>query len=423
MNAFFVRYIISLVYGLLMTYVFANISIKEKRKDIFGILGVLFVIEVILYLNFGVDYTLKTYPLHTHLLLVLMFTHIYKIQMYNSVIYVLLSYMSCQIPAWFSKFTMYLCPGNKLAETIAYCIFTITTGTLLYNIVGDSVKELLNGHTISKVAFGIIPITYYFFDYGTTLWTGLLYSGNYHVTQFIPLVLCIGYPIFIIVYHNEQKLSQQALQDKLVIEGNLNMIEGEIKDIQEIEMMSRIYRHDMRHHLLLLQSLIKENKLDEALGYITENINAVSEVTPERYCDLDILNLVLTHYGDIAKKNQIPYNFDINFSDKLPISNMEICALVSNALDNACQANLKVPEEARKLELVFKEHNGMLIFSVDNAYLETEEGTIRKNTDWDNEHGFGTKSIEAIAKKYNGEVRFSTMDGIFSTMVLMQKNI
>lgn len=422
MNAFFIRYLISLVYGTIMTFCFGSIPLKSNRINIFKTIVVLLVVESILYANFGLGVVLKTYPIHTHLLLVLYLMYNFKMHFYDSLMYVLLSYMSCQIPAWFSKFSQYIFPKNQIAEVVIYLIFAIITAMIMIMFVGDSAKGLLKGSPVTKAVFGLIPITYYLFDYSTTFWTELLYSGNYHITQFMPLVLCIGYPVFIIGYHKEQQRSQQALQDKLVIEGNLNMIEDEIRGIQEIEMMSRIYRHDMRHHLQLLRSLIKENKLEQAQDYITENINAVAEVTPVRYCEIDILNLLLAHYANIAGKNQIPYHFDVKISEELPMSNMEICALVSNTLDNACQANMKVIKEDRKLELVFKEHNGMLIFSVDNAFNEAVENIILDHEEpWNKEHGFGTKSIEAIVKKYNGDVSFSFKDNIFSTMVIMKK--
>lgn len=406
-----------------MTFVLGAIPIRKNSRQILCILGVLFAIEAALYYLFDLEFLLNTYPLHTHLILILYLYFYYKIHFFNATMYVILAYMSCQIPAWLSKFSVYVFSGSALAELIGYFIIVVVTAVVIMSTVGDSVEGLLGRNPKTNIAFGLIPVTYYIFDYATSFWTDLLYSGNYHITQFMPSVLCVGYLVFTVAYRKEQKQRQQVYEEKILIERNMDMLETEIENIREIEKMSRIYRHDMRHHLQLLLNLIQKNKLQQAENYILENIQAVTEITPERYCDIDVLNMLLAHYGKIAEREHITYHFDVKLSEMLQMSNMEICAMVSNALENACHANACIPEEKRELELVFKEHNGMLIFSVDNACEEQlEMDEIDPATDWYKEHGFGTKSIEAIAKKYNGSVKFSAKNGTFRTMVVIQNS-
>lgn len=423
MSILFIRYAISLAFGILMTFAFGNISIKKNIKKIVTIYGIMFVIEVILLYLLGLKGLLTTYPLHTHLLLILFLHFLYKIELYNALIYVMMAYMCCQIPAWISKFTVYFSNGNVVTEILLYLLGVIITSHIIIVTVGDSIKQLLGHSWKSDIAFGILPITYYFFDYATTMWTELLYSGNYHAVQFIPFVLCIGYPAFAVTYRQEQRRRREAYEDKVLIEKNMELIENEIENFYEIERMTRIYRHDMRHHLTLILSFIQDNKLKQAEDYIHENIQVVTESVPERYCNIDVLNMLLSHYGKVASEKHIKYSFKVNLPETLPISNMEICALVSNALENACQGCLKVPEEKRDIELVFKSHNDMIIFLVDNSCqqdLKMEE--IDSGNDWHKEHGLGTKSIEAIAKKFNGSVSFSAQNGLFSTMVVIKNS-
>ncbi|MDD6572249.1 MAG: hypothetical protein PUF12_07710, partial [Thermoflexaceae bacterium] len=93
----------------------------------------------------------------------------------------------------------------------------------------------------SDMAFGIIPITYYCFDYITTVWTDLLYTGNYHVTQFMPFVICFAYIIFIIVLRNEQNQRIEAFKERSLVENQIAIVENEIEGLHELEQMSRIY--------------------------------------------------------------------------------------------------------------------------------------------------------------------------------------
>ena len=423
MSIFLVRYIISLAFGILMTFAFADIPIKQNRKKICAIFGVILLIEAVIYILAGLDGILTLYPLHTHLLLVIILVVFYKVSFFNAALYTMLAYMSCQIPAWLSKLIASFFLENMLVEVVTYVIFVVITSGLIIKTVEDSAKELLGGNAFSDMAFALVPITYYIFDYVTTVWTDILYSGKYYVTQFMPFILCLGYLVFLVAYQRQQKIRRQTYEEKMLLENNLAMVESEMESMKELESIARIYRHDMRHHLQLILDLIHQEKYAQAKDYINENIKAVADITPKRYTDIDTLNLLLGRYEKIAEKENIQCHFDVNIKNTLPLSNMEICALVSNVLENACQANANLPIGERFIDFAFKCHNNMLILSEDNACEDslTLDG-INGNTDWNREHGFGTKSIEAIVKKYDGNVIITAKAGHFHIMILIPNN-
>lgn len=420
MSIFLIRYIISLAFGSLMTFVFADIRIRKNYWQIFAAFSFLLVVEVLIYLLGGIDCLLETYPFHTHLLLVLFLIIFYKIRWFNALMYMMLAYMSCQIPAWLSKLIASFFLRNAIVELVVYLILVIITAGIIVRTVKDSARELLSENLFSDLAFGLIPITYYIFDYVTTIWTEILYTGNYYVTQFMPFVLCLGYIIFLIVYQRQQKIRKQTYEEKVLLESNMALIESEMESIKELERMARIYRHDMRHHLQLILDLIHSERYDQAESYILENVEAIVDITPKRYTDIETLNLLLGRYEKIAEEENISCHFDVNVPEKLPLSNMEICAMVSNVLENACQANMNLSIENRSIELMFKCHNDMLLFSEENT---CDEGIvmdkIHSYPDWNKEHGFGTKSIEAIVKKYNGSITVLASGGRYHIIVLI----
>ncbi|MDD6571852.1 MAG: hypothetical protein PUF12_05600, partial [Thermoflexaceae bacterium] len=62
----------------------------------------------------------------------------------------------------------------------------------------------------------------------------------------------------------------------------------------------RIYRHDMRHHFNLILGFIQEDKISEVVTYINENIEGIEKITPQKFCDMEVLNLLLSHFTTIA---------------------------------------------------------------------------------------------------------------------------
>lgn len=90
-----------------------------------------------------------------------------------------------------------------------------------------------------------------------------------------------------------------------------------------------------------------------------------------------------------------------------------------NLLENALEANEKIPEGPEKWIKVFIHIRGDYLYvGVDNARYEPvnfdqEEGVFRSTKEGDI-HGYGLKSARLIARKYCSELRLEVLDGRFS---------
>lgn len=201
-------------------------------------------------------------------------------------------------------------------------------------------------------------------------------------------------------------------------------MENEIESLNELEHKTRIFRHDMRHHLSLILHFLEENQIIEAKEYIQENIRTIDSFTPKRFCSMKMLNLLFSHFAARAEEMGANYHFDIQLPAKLPLSNMEICTLVSNALENAFDAAENMPEGKRMIDVRLCEYHRQMVFSVDNS-CDGEMVVINNMPQASrNGHGYGTKSIMSIAKEHQGMAVFQAENGVFSLMVTipMQNN-
>lgn len=413
---FIIRYVVSLSFGTFVTFGLSGIKDKLFRKCVVVIL-LLGVLELTVYATSNLDYMLATYPAHTHLVLMGILIIVFKCKIYNSIMYTLLAYMSCQIPAWISKLSQLVLPGNMLAELILYTVIAIITSIIIIRYVGDSAVYFLGGSLSAHIAFGIIPVVYYLFDYITTVWTNILYDNEYLVVQFMPLVVCVTYMVIITVLKREQKLRMETLEVNNYLGKQLSITEVEIKELQEIQDMARIYRHDMRHNLMLIYDYLKKDEKQKAMDYINENVELINAITPKHYCENGILNLLLSRFATIAQEKEIKYYFDVKLPQQLPISDIEVCTMLSNAFENTFNALSQIETDNRYLNMLFTTHHNMLIFSLDNACDQTLkiDGTVPKAVD-DN-HGYGTRSIALISTKHGGDAYFKAEGGMFKLMV------
>lgn len=415
-----IRYTITLLFGVISTCAFSGLlRTKKNIIMVFGIFTFLGLLQGCIGLCVGFEPILIFYPLHTHLVLILILMAGFHIKVLNALSYVLISYMCCQIPAWISS--LFSSDHGKwvYAEYIVYILIAAITLYFIIHYVSQPLYELINSSMQMNLIFMIVPLTYYLFDYITTVWTQLLYTGNYSVSQFMPLIICISYLLFTVAYRNEQVKRMSAVWEKSILENELKEAENEIDNLKVLDQMTKMYRHDLRHHFSILLHMAEQGDIEKLTEYINENIENINSITPKKFCDNEILNLLLSHFEKEAQDIDANYHFSVEFPSEQPLSNTEICVLLSNIMENAICALKKIPKEQRIFELKVKVFHGNIILTADNTCKD--EVIIIENLPFTNksDHGYGTKCIMSIAKKHGGFSDFKYENNMFRLMVVI----
>ncbi len=111
---------------------------------------------------------------------------------------------------------------------------------------------------------------------------------------------------------------------------------------------------------------------------------------------------------------------DAQLPQALSIAETEICALLSNSMENAIEAATKVADEQfRKVRISCQTHKGNVLIYIENSFtgeLTMEKGLPQSSLE---DHGFGVKSIAMIAEKYNGYYSFEAKDEIFTLRIVL----
>ena len=124
----------------------------------------------------------------------------------------------------------------------------------------------------------------------------------------------------------------------------------------------------------------------------------------------------------VAHPNRLRIICLLSRKEELNVSEIDLCVIIGNLLDNAMEACLRQTEEKERFIRVFigvlKEQ---LYISVSNSV----EGGIKKSDKTyfsgkgSEAHGFGLASIDRIAAKYDGYVNRQDEEGVFATEVLL----
>ena len=414
------HYGFALVFGMLISVLFAGIESNRKSRKILAIAGIsLFLLQSILGVSVGLEVTSKLYPLIVHFPLFCMIFLLFKRPWHVALVSVLSGYLFCQVPRWIGFLGGSILKSN-VAEHIFYVLAIVPLYLFMKRYVIGVLRELIEVSRKTCLLWGGVPIVYYLFDNATTIYTDILYNGEKWVTQFLPVVLSVFYFVSTTLYYNEMKKEAKAQREHDMLEAQFKMAKTEFSALRNLQQNAMAYRHDMRHHFSYLQGLAVSGNMEGIKEYLQNAWSDIDNITPVRFCENETLNLLLSSYSAKAKQRDIQFITDIKFSDFSIFTDTEICSLFSNALENALHACEEIVErEKRKIILQIYSKNQKLCIDLRNTCqkepLFRNEVPISKKKG----HGFGTKSMIHIVEKHEGIYRFSYENGWFIFQVIV----
>ncbi len=415
-----INYGLIFLFGLLLSVMFAGIdNTQRNRKAILCIVILLCLVQILSWRFLGYDITVKIYPVIIHLPLILLITFYFKRSLPISIVSVLSAYLCCQTPQWFATVSLYLF-DSRVAYLITNSLALFPVFYLLRRYVTASVNRLMNLSKKSLLLFGIIPIFYYLFDYTTTIYTDVLFQGIKIAVLFMPSVVSMFYFIFINFHYNEIQRRSIAENESMLLSIQMKQAKKDLSDFWNQQEATAIHRHDMRHHLNLITGFLSEGDTVKAIEYINQVQSTIIEATPIRYCENSTVNLILSYYAGKSESDHIAFSVNAQVPKDISIAETELCALLSNGLENAFNACTKMGEEqTRRIHFQCKVRKEKLLILIENSFDGTliEENGLPKSSQ--SGHGFGMKSMMMIIKKYHGYHSYSANKGIFTLRILL----
>lgn len=380
------------------------------------------VVQLLCWMFFGMEFTKMIYPFIVHIPLTIFLVTAFHQTWSGAAVSVLCAYLCCQFPLWIAALS-YLFSADELYRHLLYIAATILTYLLLHRYAVKPTQKLLTRSRQSALALGIFPLLYYLFDYVTTVYTNLLYSGNPFVVQFMPFVMASAYFFFLLIYHSKLEEQEKSQREQDLLSLQLRRSNAEFSAMQQMQEQARQYRHDLRHHFSLLLTLAEAGKVQEVIDYLRTIRQNLDTFAPQRFCGNEVIDLLLSHFTGRAESVGVKLLIDAKLPSSLPFENTELCSLLSNGLENAILAAGKVSEPTERtvtVLLCLRQKNFLL--SIENPYTDNisfADGLpVADRTD----HGFGTQSISSIVRKHNGQVSFSAKDNRFLLRVVLPMN-
>jgi len=418
---FAINYFSVFIYGLLIMVFLLDIKTNKKNLvalSAYVIISVIF--QFTLYFIWGWPSLEKAYPFVVHLPLLTFFCTFFKKRL-DCVLFVLCTAYILTTPRrWVGDLMALVFNNDQSIAIISKIIVSIPLLFIVYKYLRPYVIKILAYSDVKIRLLVIIPLIYYVIAYLTTVYTQLLYLSRVVVIGILTTGFASVFYYFLVVYFNELAKRFEMQNEQNILAVQLSALQAHTETLKQAEENAMIHRHDLRHHLHLINSYLIENNITEAQKYIVAMVENIENAVTVKYCDNHAINLILSFYINMSKNESIAVKAQVYIPKTCKIVDMDLCIILANAIENAINAcvNIKEPSD-RKINISCKSKNDKLFLEITNSFIgELQFKNDMPVTDQHN-HGFGTKSIATTVEKYKGIYSFTAQDGIFRMNVIL----
>lgn len=212
------------------------------------------------------------------------------------------------------------------------------------------------------------------------------------------------------------------MMDKRIATFQNDLITKHCAEVQNIYGQMRGWRHDYHNHLQTMKAHLALGQTTELSDYLDNLDNDLTSVDTVIKTGNVMIDAILNSKISLAVSRKINVNTKATVPSEIKISEVDLCVIIGNLLDNAMEACLKQPNESERFIRVYIGIlKGQLYISVSNSvggeikksgktYISTKDSFY---------HGFGLMRVDKIVDKYSGYINRQNEEGVFATEIML----
>lgn len=228
----------------------------------------------------------------------------------------------------------------------------------------------------------------------------------------------------VIIFEIYIKMNELFLQEKenIVYDRQAKIILANTQE--QKKMIEDFYeeKHNLVNKLVVLKNKAENKGMEEVIEEINQIINSCGS---ERICDSgnSTVDAIINFKYSVAKEYGIEFCLKIAVPEDLPVRQQDMGVVLGNALDNAMEAVKMCAPENRVISISMGIKKAACVLVMENPYgheiKKDRHGRFLSSKIEKTRHGYGLKSIEKIAEKYQGDVVIDEKNHIFCLIVAL----
>lgn len=376
--------------------------------------GLFYVVNTVLYLVFHLPLLNFVCNLAGIFVITRLYTHTFKI---NSMVTLLVYFinMGCDTLA------IVLFVDNYRESVIHNQVFSLITVLLFFICILAAEKivtsnkmtdVVLPEHSLSLMLVPLISIL---------LFGGLLFDKNSPDNMVFEMeTLCLLFINMVVFYlYNEILKAYTYKIDKLVLEQKISMYANQLDTIMKTENKIRGLQHDMKHHIIQLELMAKQNgqsDIEEYLQNMADFMSNPEELVHTGNLDIDsVLNYMISKAKQVLKEVNVKVNIPSDIA-----SHFNINVIIGNLLENAIEAAVNTENKILDIDIHYKQ--GVLYLDISNSYsnkVTVKEHRFLTSKEDDHKHGIGLYNVKKMVEEHNGVLQFCYDEDMFRVKIMM----
>ena len=273
--------------------------------------------------------------------------------------------------------------------------------------------HLFTGSKLAGWCFALLPLGLCVAPVITLLERPLMYTWTDRLARFF--LMFWGFLLYRYALYAGERAAriQDSRHMNEILNRQLQALKSQAMLLKSREDDVRRIRHDLRHHNLILASLLDKGKTEE-IYKLLEAQNQELLVQPiSSYCKNPVVNAALAVYAEMARQEGVRMSCEVETeSADVYGGDNDLAILLSNVIENAIIASRAQPEDRREIRVSLSEQAGHFTLAVENRFdapLRLGDDGLPMTTE--RGHGIGMASLKHFAEKYNAQLFFEQEDG------------
>jgi len=319
----------------------------------------------------------------------------------------------CMLLHFIAGLSLIAVTGSRALQWVEVLIVGVLVIPFIYFMIRITLipKVDLPSYYSASAAFlmlGLALLTNFFFP---------LFRGRPEVIAITLLMILFSYFLFFRMAKEYEGKSEYMLMIRQM-DFQKRYIDELIENHKDIRRM----RHELKNHVFCMNALLEQNKCDELRTYF-------NQVYRQEYTlDLiesgnNIINSILDQKAVYAKSKKIDIDMCASLPETLDIDESDVCAVISNLLDNAIEACERLPAPRMpRISIAVQQSGKYLHIVIKNTVSRdvVKDNPLLATTKPAPHHGVGLQVVNNVVKRHDGIIDYQMEDMTFVVTVMLR---
>lgn len=299
--------------------------------------------------------------------------------------------------------------GGLLFYAVSFAIYRFFVDR--YSIKSPYRSKYLLAFSLPIFFISIIMRMLNYIRYTTTTEGIILQSDRIQNYEVVILTAVSFLCICTILFAYEKTVKQiQSENERILLQAQLSTQENYIEEATQKYEATRAFRHDFKNHIIALRGLIESGEIEKSAAYMDRFEQVYQKATFKITTGNCVIDILLCEKLSYAEQAGIQIQYDIVVPPSVKIDDFDLCAIFSNAMDNAIKACKSMDDGDRTIDIIAKPNKDFFVIDIMNYY---KPESVLKGS------GIGLSTIKIIAEKYHGAVEIQDTNHCFRISVIL----